>query len=182
MVRVCFIGGPYDGTNQPLPPVSEGERLNVSGNQATPPEQDDDRGSKVCEGQWYSYVEGWASGRPGKRPGMKRRSSQTPQRVVRNRDEVAVAPVGGLDLASADRLAEEVRQLRAAGATQIVLDLRQVDVIDSTGLRMLLSLRNDAKRNEHALTLVPPVTAARRIFEITGTRGLFDWRIDRPGG
>jgi hypothetical protein len=54
MVQVCFIGGPYDGTNQPLPPVSEGERLNVSGNQATPPEQDDDRESKVCEGQWYS--------------------------------------------------------------------------------------------------------------------------------
>ena len=113
---------------------------------------------------------------------MKRRSSQTPQRVVRNREEVAVAPVGALDLASADRLAEEVRQLRAAGATQIVLDLRQVDVIDSTGLRMLLSLRNDAKRNEHALTLVPPVTAARRIFEITGTRGLFDWRIDPAPG
>jgi len=113
---------------------------------------------------------------------MKRRSSQTPQRVVRNRDEVAVAPVGELDLASADRLAEEVRQLRAAGATQIVLDLRQVDLIDSTGLRMLLSLRNDAKRNEQALTLVPPVTAARRIFEITGTRGLFDWRIDPPRG
>ena len=113
---------------------------------------------------------------------MKRRSSQTPQQVVRNCDEVAVAPVGELDLASADRLAEEVRQLMAAGATQIVLDLRQVDVIDSTGLRMLLSLRNDAKRNEQALTLVPPISAARRIFEITGTRGLFDWRVDPRRG
>src|SRR5215217_9702906 len=107
---------------------------------------------------------------------MKRRSSQSPLRVVRNRDEVAVAPVGELDLASADRLAEEVQQLRAAGATHLVLDLRQVDVIDSTGLRMLLSLRNDAKRSDRALTLVPPAPAARRIFELTGTRGLFDWR------
>ena len=101
--------------------------------------------------------------------------------VVRDRDEVAVVPVGELDLGTADKVGQEVGQLQAGGFARIVVDLRQVDFIDSTALRMLLSLRNDAKRNEHALTLVPPVTAARRIFEITGTRGLFDWRIDRPG-
>ena len=99
--------------------------------------------------------------------------------VVRDRDEVAVVPVGELDLATADKLGHEVRQVKAAGVARIVLDLRQVDFIDSTGLRMLLSLRNDAKRNEHALTLDPPTPTARRIFEITGTRGLFDWRIVR---
>ena len=99
--------------------------------------------------------------------------------VVGNRDEVAVVAAGELDLASADRLGEEVRNVLAVGSAQIVLDLRQVDFIDSTGLRMLLSLRNDAQRNERALTLVPPTPAARRIFDITGTRGLFDWRIDR---
>ena len=43
---------------------------------------------------------------------------------------------------------------------------------------MLLSLRNDAKRNRHELTLVAPPPPVRRIFEITGTRGLFRWRID----
>jgi hypothetical protein len=97
---------------------------------------------------------------------------------VRNRDEVAVAPVGEPDLASADRLAEQVRQPRVAGATHIVLDLRRHRLHRAATLP---SLRNDAKRNEQALTLIPPVTAARRIFEITGTRALFDWRIDRPG-
>jgi hypothetical protein len=45
---------------------------------------------------------------------------------------------------------------------------------------MLLSLRNDAKRNGHALTLLSPATTARRIFAVTGTRGLFDWRGDHP--
>ena len=62
MAQVCFIGGPYDGTSQPLPPLSEGERLNVSGNHATPPKQDDDRGSKVCDGQWYPYIVRWRDG------------------------------------------------------------------------------------------------------------------------
>jgi hypothetical protein len=44
---------------------------------------------------------------------------------------------------------------------------------------VLLALRNDAKRNGHALTLVPPAPTVGRIFAITGTRGLFDWRGDR---
>ena len=88
--------------------------------------------------------------------------------------------VGALDLASADKLGHAVAHVRAAGFTDIALDLRGVDVIDSTGLRMLLSLRNDAKRNGHALTLVSPVPAVRRIFAVTGTRALFTWREAHP--
>lgn len=100
--------------------------------------------------------------------------------LVRGRDEVAVVAVGDLELAAADRLGQAVRQLREAGGpVQIVLDLRQVEFIDSTGLRILLSLRNDAKRHDYTLALIPPAPAARRIFDLTGTRGLFDWR-DEP--
>jgi anti-anti-sigma factor len=87
-----------------------------------------------------------------------------------------VALVGDLDLASAGRLEAEVMRARSAGCIRIVLDLRRVDIIDSTGLRVLLSLRNDTKRSGHALLLVPPRPAVRRIFAITGTRGLFDWQ------
>jgi anti-anti-sigma factor len=86
-----------------------------------------------------------------------------------------------LDLASTDRLEREVGQQRAAGVTRILIDLGDVDFIDSTGLRLLLTLRNDAKRNAHALTLVPPAPPARRLFTITGTRALFDWELDRAG-
>jgi hypothetical protein len=45
---------------------------------------------------------------------------------------------------------------------------------------MLLILRNDANRYQHALTLLPPAPPVRRIFELTGTHGLFDWQLDRP--
>ena len=99
--------------------------------------------------------------------------------VVRSRGEVAVIPVGDVDLASAEILRHEVARVQAAGVAQILLDLTDVDFIDSTGLQVLLSIRNDAKRNDHALTLVAPAPTARRIFEITGTHGLFDWRMDR---
>ena len=96
--------------------------------------------------------------------------------VAQHRDDVAVVVVGELDLASAPGLGVEVAEVLKASSARITLDLRHVDFIDSTGLRMLLSLRNDAKRSDRTLTLVPPAPAARRIFELTGTRGLFDWR------
>jgi anti-anti-sigma factor len=101
--------------------------------------------------------------------------------VQRSDREVSIAVVGDLDLASADRLEREVAQQCAAGNTRLLIDLGEVDFIDSTGLRVLLALRNDAKRKAHVLTLVPPSPAARRIFTITGTRALFDWEGDRAG-
>ena len=38
-------------------------------------------------------------------------------------------------------------ELTAAGFEQILLDLRHVEFIDSTGLQMLLGVRNDARRS-----------------------------------
>ena len=96
--------------------------------------------------------------------------------VVPDRREVAVVPAGELDLATADRLADEVRELRAAGFREVLLDLRHVSFLDSSGLRMLLSLRSDARRDGHELRLVPGPREVQRIFELTATRGLFDWR------
>ena len=98
---------------------------------------------------------------------------------MRNHEEAALVVVGELDLESAHELERVVSELRVLQVTEIVLDLRQVDFIDSSGLRTLLALRNDAKRNGHSLTLIPPAPAVRRLFEITGTRGLFDWQGDR---
>ena len=96
--------------------------------------------------------------------------------VVPNRQEVAVVPSGELDLSCVDRVEQQVRELRAAGFDQIVIDLRRLLFIDSTGLRLLLSLRDDAQRDGHDLTLVRGPQAVQRIFELTATRGLFAWR------
>lgn len=96
--------------------------------------------------------------------------------VVPDRREVVVVPSGELDLSCADALHDEVRELRDAGFDVIVVDLRQLTFLDSTGLRVLLALQNDAKRTAHELKLVPGPREVQRIFELTGTRGLFDWR------
>jgi len=103
--------------------------------------------------------------------------------VVRDRDEVVVALTGELDLATADMLEHEVRELRHSGCDHVVVDLRQLDFMDSAGLRVLISLRNTAKCVGHRLILVPGPRQVQRIFDLTATRGLFDWRDrDRSAG
>ncbi len=96
--------------------------------------------------------------------------------VVPNRDEVGVVAAGELDLATVPALARAVGDLQTAGFRHVVVDLHQVDFIDSTGLRMLLDLHIQLEREGGRLTLVPPLPSARRIFEVTATRQLFEWR------
>ncbi len=95
--------------------------------------------------------------------------------------EVLLAPQGALDLAAVDALERHVLDLRRAGVHHVVLDLRDLDLLDSAGLALLLSLRNEAVRHGHRLELVPGPRRVQRTFELTATRGLFDWR-PAPGG
>ena len=96
--------------------------------------------------------------------------------VVPDRGEVAVEPVGEVDVSSVDALDREVRELVRAGFDQVVLDLRRVTFLDSSGLRLLLRLRNDAARGGHTLKLVPGPAEVQRVFQLTATRHLFAWR------
>ncbi len=95
--------------------------------------------------------------------------------VVPDRERVAVIPVGELDLSCADQLEGEVRTLREVGFEHVVVDLRQVRYLDSSGLRVLLALRGDAERDGHRLTLLPGPRPVQRIFELTATDALFTW-------
>jgi anti-sigma B factor antagonist len=99
--------------------------------------------------------------------------------VTQSDGKLTLVVVGELDLESAEKLKHDVTELRPAGTTEIVLDLRQLDFIDSSGLRALLALRDESRGNGNALTLIPPAPTVRRVFEITGTSDLFEWRDDR---
>ncbi len=104
-------------------------------------------------------------------------SAITPFSAVVTSDgaEAVVAVTGELDLASAGHLEHDVRELYIAGVKSVAIDLRHVEFMDSTGLRVLLTLRNTARREGHPLILVPGPPQVQRIFELTATRALFDW-------
>jgi anti-anti-sigma factor len=53
-------------------------------------------------------------------------------------DELWVLPRGDLDIGGAPELAETLRLALASDAASIVIDLRGLELLDSTGLRALL--------------------------------------------
>ena len=94
---------------------------------------------------------------------------------VEGRDGVAVVTLRGeLDVAAAPILRENLARVEASGAATIMLDLREVTFIDSSGLKEFLEARGRAKDNGHRLLMSGASPAAQRLFELTGTRFLLD--------
>jgi anti-sigma B factor antagonist len=99
---------------------------------------------------------------------------------VEGRDGVAVMAFSGeLDVATAPILRENLARVEARGATTIMLDLREVTFIDSSGLKEFLEARSRAKDNGHRLLMSGASPAAQRLFELTGTQFLIDEQGDK---
>jgi anti-anti-sigma factor len=84
-------------------------------------------------------------------------------------DEVWVLPTGDLDLASAPELQESLGLALRSEATAVVIDLRGLDLLDSTGLRVLLeaALGPDGRR-------VSFVRGGERVETVLRVSGLSD--------
>ncbi|WP_436774863.1 STAS domain-containing protein [Yinghuangia sp. YIM S09857] len=79
-----------------------------------------------------------------------------------------VVPVrGDLDFYSAPLFAEAVRSLAAPGPRRVVLDLADVEFMDSTGLRLLLGVSRDLREAGGALRLAGPGDLVLRLLEVT---------------
>jgi len=89
--------------------------------------------------------------------------------VVPEREGVRVIPKGELDLATVGALDDVIDELRGAGFRHIVLDLRELTFIDSTGLRTILRLNQSAEAGELILELTPGNPQVQRIFAMTRT-------------
>ena len=89
--------------------------------------------------------------------------------VVHDNGSVRVAPVGELDLASCGQLEPAINELLYAGVDRLVIDLRRVCFLDSSGLRLALSLEAAARSDGFDLELIPGPRDVQRVFEITGT-------------
>jgi anti-sigma B factor antagonist len=79
--------------------------------------------------------------------------------------EVDIATVSGLEAA----LDAAIR--RSEGA--FILDLSDVDFIDSSGLHVLLRARSLLGREDRALALICRADPVRRLFELSGIADLF---------
>ncbi len=86
---------------------------------------------------------------------------------VRRRDDVAIVrPRGELDLATVETLRAALD--RVENAARLVLDLRGLSFIDSTGLRLLVALHQRAQRDGFQLTLIAPAAPADKAIQVSG--------------
>ena len=74
---------------------------------------------------------------------------------------------GELDIASAPKLEEEVRRLEAQGRGLILIDLRGLEFMDSSGLRALLAADMRARDRGARLVIVRGDDRIQRVLRIT---------------
>lgn len=94
-----------------------------------------------------------------------------------DRDGTAVVvPAGELDLATAPALETALaRAFAEVGSGRIVLDLRELDFIDSSGLRTLLTARRQAEQAGASFSLIAGHRGLERTLEIAGVHKVFSW-------
>ena len=85
-----------------------------------------------------------------------------------------IVPTGDLDVQTAPRLREAVRDAIEQGAVRLVIDLRAVDHVDSTALGVLISTMRRATEQGGGLKIVTDNVRIRRIFELTGLTRVFE--------
>jgi anti-anti-sigma factor len=82
-------------------------------------------------------------------------------------DGVRIVLTGELDISTAPRVEEELRRVEEGRPAVILLDLRELEFMDSTGLRVIVSADGRAREDDRALWLVRGPEAVQRIFRVT---------------
>ena len=81
---------------------------------------------------------------------------------------------GDIDASTVDALVESFRDLsRAESGRPLTVDVGEVGFIDSSGLRALITLANDARQIGVGIVLQRPSAAIARLLALTGLEGLF---------
>jgi anti-sigma B factor antagonist len=93
---------------------------------------------------------------------------------TREADGITVVAVGGeIDVYTAPRLRDKFTELVAAGAYDIIVDMQNVEFLDSTGLGVLVGGLKKVRAHDGSLDLVCTQDRLLKIFRITGLAKVF---------
>ena len=88
--------------------------------------------------------------------------------TTRNGTVAVVRPTGELDLSGAAVVESELDRLAGEpGLATVILDLRGLEFMDSSGLRLVVVADMRAREAGRRFALVPGTEAVQRVFEIT---------------
>ncbi len=90
-------------------------------------------------------------------------------RSERNGDVHRLALSGEFDLANAATAEAELEAVLAGDAPEIVIDMRELEFIDSTGIALLVATLSRDDSEQPRVRFVPSASAAvKRVFDLTG--------------
>jgi anti-sigma B factor antagonist len=95
-----------------------------------------------------------------------------------DRDRVVVDIVGEFDLGVAPHVAATVDELLDAGFARVVIDLRKLSFLDSSGVHTLIAARHAAGQRGAALSLIRGPHGVHRVLTLTATDALFEFEDD----
>lgn len=75
---------------------------------------------------------------------------------------------GELDLATAPILESSLLEVEQQAPSRLVIDLGDLQFLDSTGLRLLLAAHSRAQLRDAELVLRPGDAAVQRVFDVSG--------------
>ena len=88
---------------------------------------------------------------------------------VRDGDQAVVVGVSGeLDLASSPELERELERGTASGVELVIIDLRNLEFMDSTGLSVLVRAHQSATRSGKRFAVVKGPQQVQRLLSLTG--------------
>ena len=90
-----------------------------------------------------------------------------------------IAVRGEVHVSTAPEFSERLNDAIAGGKTGVVIDMSDVEFIDSTGLSVLLNALRRVTRQQGALALAVSNPTVLRLFEITRLDSTFDILPDR---
>ncbi len=102
-----------------------------------------------------------------------------------------IAVRGEVHVSTAPEFSERLNEAIATGKTGVVIDMTEVEFIDSTGLSVLLNALRRVTRRQGSLALAVSNPTVLRLFEITRLDSTFDIaatrdeaisRVQRNGG
>ena len=97
---------------------------------------------------------------------------------VRSQGKATIIAVSGeLDLASSPALQEELD--RASDSDMLIIDLRELDFMDSTGLSVLVRAHQRAEEQGRRLAMVKGPQQVQRLLSLTGVADRLTV-VDRP--
>jgi anti-anti-sigma factor len=104
---------------------------------------------------------------------MSRRETQFATATRQVGDVLVLSLTGELDMATAPELEEAIE--RAQGGSQIVVDLRELTFIDSTGIRALIQVYTAGQNGHSTVSFIRGRHRVQRVLQLAGVQEFLGW-------